>query len=605
VVLPITFRIIGAGVLALIFSTLLTYGIRVFLTRRNLVKTSSEDRWHKVPVPVFGGIAMYLAFTVTALLFAEWGRPLYVLLGLGTLMFITGLVDDIRRISPPTKLIAQIAIATLVVVAGYWMSFPLYNAVNMAIALFLIVALTNAFNLLDNMDGLSAGVALTVVGIRALFFLSDGDLQGLIIAVALMGAIAGFLIHNRHPAKIFMGDCGSLFLGFSISTFFIISSSVRQSALSQNLMWVLLLSIPLIDTFFVSITRKISGRKISQGGKDHLSHRLVKAGLSEPAAVALLCVLAAAIGLTVFYLHVTGRYAVTLFIAMGVSLFAVLLGRYLAKPVDGLGAAPGENTMMLVKYFHSFKYKRFFLQIVIDIFCIVAAYYMAYLLRFGHIFGSMQMHYMVFSGFVLAPSVLLFLGIMGVYRGTWRYINITDVVNIYAGIILGTILTISFLSFAFRFTSFSRGVIVINALLLMILLPATRASYKFFDDLIFRLRDPRTKKRVLIYGAGCSGEMLLRFLRDSSGKSEEFSVVGFIDDSPGTRLNSIMGVRILGTADDLPSILDKTEVDEILISTSLIPDEKIRRVAELCAAKKNIRLFRKEIVFAKKEIPLS
>ena len=215
-------------------------------------------------------------------------------------IFIVGLVDDVLSLKPATKLIAQIGLASALLVFGYRLNWLESMTLDLLLTLVWIVGMTNAFNLLDNMDGLCAGIAM-IVGAALMIDLLPGAAGTLMSSQArylaiLLGATGGFLVYNFHPASIFMGDSGSLLLGFSFAA--VTLSSGRQTpgrsdVLSIVAAPVLVLLIPIFDTTLVTLSRWFSGRRASQGGRDHSSHRLVAIGLSERRAVALLWMLAA------------------------------------------------------------------------------------------------------------------------------------------------------------------------------------------------------------------------------------------------------------------------------------------------------------------------
>lgn len=587
-------------VLTLTISTIATSFLIKYLLKRNLIKKATDDRWHKNPTPVFGGVAIFIAFLITSLLFLKIDKPVLILLLTSSLMFLTGFIDDLKQISPPVKLLAQITAACVVIASGFTMQLTGNIYLNMIISFFLIVCLTNSFNLLDNMDGLSAGVAIVILVARGLFFAFDSDWQGLMITVLLIGSIGGFLIFNYHPAKIFMGDCGSLFIGFSVSTLFVIAPGSTHAGFEKNILLLSLLAIPLFDTFFVSITRKMEGRKISQGGRDHLSHRLVKAGLSERMAVALLWIISGVIGFTSFYTYATHEYSIAGIICTVVILFSVLFGRYLAKREKGAGASVNQNALTIVKMFYQFKHKRSILQIIIDAVCIAVAYYTAYLLRFHNLVTSEQLNNFQFSVFLITPAILLFLSLSGAYKGVRKFVCISDIFPIYKGILLGTALTMLFLLSAFRFGTFSQAVLINNALILMVVLPATRASYRIFDELIYKLKDKHNANRILIYGAGDNCEHLIRLMKYQVNNT---AIVGLIDDDKELRSNSIMGTKVLGTVDDLDEIVNKLNVDELVISTNKICEQNMLKVLKTVSRTK-VKLYKGEKVLVKEEVPM-
>jgi len=216
------------------------------------------------------------------------------------LMFGTGFVDDVLTLKPSTKLIAQISLASVLLFFDYRLNWVQSTTIDLLLTLVWIVGLTNAFNLIDNMDGLCAGIAL-VAGTAPLIDLLPGatgtraffEVRYLAI---LLGATAGFLIYNLHPASIFMGDSGSLLLGFSFAAVTLSTGHQapgRSDVLSIVAAPVLVLLIPIFDTALVTVSRSLVGRRADQGGRDHSSHRLVAIGLSERRAVAFLWTLAA------------------------------------------------------------------------------------------------------------------------------------------------------------------------------------------------------------------------------------------------------------------------------------------------------------------------
>lgn len=577
---------------ALGLGTAFTYVLKILLPRLDILRKPTADRWHKKPIPIFGGIGMFAAFALVFAITGDWNsRAFWVLFGLGSFMFAVGLVDDIFRINPPTKLVLQIVAASALVISGYAIPFTGHKYADMLISLFLVLYLTNAFNLLDNMDGLSAGVAIIVLLARGLFFVSDGDWQGVAVCVALIGAIGGFLIFNFNPASIFMGDCGSLFIGFTISAMFVISSTNTPTHFSRNLLYLLLLSIPLLDTFFVAITRKASGRKMSQGGKDHLSHRLVKAGLSERKAVLILYGIAMFVGGASCYVYFTREFFIAGTVGSIFVLFAAIFARYLVRH-ENASESGKKQALNALKYYGSFKYKRHMLQIAIDIACVAVSYYISYLLRFKDLSAADQLQNFLFSLFVTVPSVLLFLMIFGVYRGTWKYIGLPDALSISKGVVLGSMSSIFLLAFTFRFMHFSRGVFLVSMLIMILFLVATRSSYRLFDSLVYGLRSNETMKKIIIYGAGDNGESLLRLIRKSRLGEGHRRVIGFIDDDAGHQMNSIYGVPVLGTLDSMEKILQRHAVEEIFVSSTKIPPEKIERLKNIVGP---IPIFRHEI----------
>lgn len=249
------------------------------------------DRWSNRAVAQFGGASILLAWTGSTLCFAPKNSLVKTMLLLALATGAVGLVDDIWGLLPRKKFAAQCAIACAAVIGGVVYPLGPFPAINVVFTIFWIVGLTNAFNLLDNMDGLSGGVA--VISLASIVLLMRGDAVIVSLAVTLIGALLGFLVFNVSPAKIFMGDTGSLAIGFLLACLSATGAHRLHTGASMLAVPVLLLFLPIFDTLLVSFTRVRNGRAISAGARDHSSHRLVQLGLSERQAVFTLYAVAA------------------------------------------------------------------------------------------------------------------------------------------------------------------------------------------------------------------------------------------------------------------------------------------------------------------------
>ena len=266
----------------------LTPMIRALAARYGYVVPPKEDRWHQVPTARLGGVGIFLAYVLPLSFFLREHPALPVLVAGAGLAFLLGLLDDVVHLQPYSKLVGQIIAACVVIAGGVIIGPSSVPILSVFLTLFWIVAITNAFNLLDNMDGLAAGTG----SIAAFFLLLAGVMSGnpvmTLAAAGLCGATLGFLCFNFPPAKIFMGDSGSLFLGFSLASLAITGTWEHATNLFlAMLIPVLVLAVPIFDTTFVALLRYVNGRAISQGGRDHTSHRLVAFGLSERTTVLL------------------------------------------------------------------------------------------------------------------------------------------------------------------------------------------------------------------------------------------------------------------------------------------------------------------------------
>jgi UDP-GlcNAc:undecaprenyl-phosphate GlcNAc-1-phosphate transferase len=285
--------IVFSGVLAFLLSAGL---IRIALTspriRDRAVADPVADRWHTAPTPSFGGVPMFIAFAAAALILGGLENPLpRAILAGATVVFVVGFLDDLKTVSPAAKLTGQIAGALAVIFTA---SGEFDTLIGAAAVVLWIVLMSNSVNLLDNMDGL-AGSTTTASIIVILPLMISADQDGLALtAGAALGAVMGFLLFNWSPARVFMGDAGSLWLGLVVAS--IVALTDYGERRFAPLIAVTILAVPLLDTATVVISRLRNGFSIMRGGSDHLSHRLVRQGLSDRLAVIVLTAVAAVSG---------------------------------------------------------------------------------------------------------------------------------------------------------------------------------------------------------------------------------------------------------------------------------------------------------------------
>ena len=268
----------------------LTPAVRALARRIGMVARPKADRWHTRPTALLGGLAIFAAVALAALLFVPKTPQVVAVLVASGFMFALGLVDDLLNLKPYQKLIGQIVCAAGVVACRLVLPWTGLLPVDMAITMVWLVGITNAVNLLDNMDGLAAGIAAIASAFLALNFLGNGQADEAMLLGIFGAALVGFLVYNSNPASIFMGDCGSLFIGFFLASAALISPTGgrTRSFLPVLAVPVLCLFVPIFDTMLVMVLRKLAGRAVSRGGRDHTSHRLVTLGLSERRAVFML-----------------------------------------------------------------------------------------------------------------------------------------------------------------------------------------------------------------------------------------------------------------------------------------------------------------------------
>ena len=301
--------------LALVTSAMLTPVVRGAALRWTRLSAASPERWHRRPTPSFGGIAIFVGFGVALvaemllsagdLSIREVSARAVVplthrdgLLAAAVMIFGLGLVDDLVQLRPSTKLVGQLAAASVLLMSGIGVWLTGSYLVDVTVSLFWFIGITNALNLLDNMDGLAGGVGAIAASFMGIDFLLVGDVALAGVAFAFAGARVGFLVHNYPPARIFMGDSGSLFIGLVLAGLALSPApGLSRSLFAVVVVPAIVLAVPILDTTFVTVTRLLEGRPISKGGRDHTSHGLVALGISEKRVVWLVWGLAAGGGM--------------------------------------------------------------------------------------------------------------------------------------------------------------------------------------------------------------------------------------------------------------------------------------------------------------------
>jgi UDP-GlcNAc:undecaprenyl-phosphate GlcNAc-1-phosphate transferase len=573
-----------AGI-AFAVSTVLVLLCRTFARRYGFVAAPRADRWHGRPTALLGGVG--IATTVLGLHLIVIGvSTIPVLLVGAAAMFAIGLIDDVVSLKPATKLVFEIAVASFLVFFNYRLGWVSSLTLDTLLTVVWIVGLTNAFNLLDNMDGLCAGLSI-VAGAGVLAAMQLNGLHGAetIHLALLLGAAAGFLIYNFHPASIFMGDSGSLFLGLNLSLLTLSSPTQTHaptSVLSIVAAPALILMVPILDTTLVTVSRILSGRSAAQGGRDHSSHRLVAIGLSERAAVLVLWALAALGGLLgVALKHYNNDVpgVVTAIFVLAMIIFAVYLAH--VRVYDEAEIAAQRQRGGITPLVVDFVYRRRIAEVLLDLGLVAIAYYSAYRLRFGGPqFGLYFPQFLQSLPLVLGVQ-LVSLFVVGGYRGVWQYFGLMDGVTFAKGVALGTLVNVGLLVYAYRFQSYSRGVFVIYAALLMLMLAGSRASFRLISE--FAQRRNQRGLRVVIYGAGDIAASAVRdiLVRRHGG----YRLLGFIVEDPTLERAQMQGYPVLGSYQALRTLIDEGTVDLVVI-TQLIDVERLDELRELCAERR-------------------
>ena len=545
-------------------SIILTPIVRKIAILKGYIAEPREDRWNKNPTALFGGIAIFLSFIIPYAIFVKFDIQALGIILAGCLIFGVGIFDDIFHIKPYTKLLSQIIVAALLVNFGIKINIIPYPLISIPLTILWIVAIVNAFNLLDNMDGLSGGIGAIVGVVLFIFSILNGNITVGLPALILAGSLLGFLRYNFNPAQIFMGDSGSMFIGFMLGAITLQGTWKESTHLVMVLLMpLLILAVPIFDTMFVTLMRSVNSRKVFQGGKDHISHRMVVLGLSEKKTVISLYFIGIAFGaISILSMFVSPAVTVILILLAVIILvyFAVFLGKVKVYGQEEIIHIKKKNGSVVLNSI--LLHKRRILEVGGDFILICLAYVSANLLRYEGILTIDSQDIIVKSlPIILIVKYLVFFK-FGLYRGMWRYVSVLDLVNIFKAVSFASIASAILVLFIWRFQGFSRTVFIIDWLMLFLFISGSRVLERVYKEIFDQAS--LNGKKVIIYGAGDAGEFALREIKNN--KLLHYEPVGFLDDDEEKTGHRIHGVPVLGARKDMERIIRTKEIDEVIIA---------------------------------------
>jgi UDP-GlcNAc:undecaprenyl-phosphate/decaprenyl-phosphate GlcNAc-1-phosphate transferase len=592
-----------------VLSVIGTRSMRYIARRAGLMASPRKDRWHKKPVALHGGVGFFPAFYLGAIfiiirrcsidnitwidlrLLPQDAVLAVALLGGSLFMFFIGLIDDFKNMSPTTKLLGQLIAASYFILAGGVFSLTGISLIDFPLTYLWFVGITNAVNMLDNMDGLSSGV--TIVSTFTLILLmininsgfDNSRVLAIPLAVVFAGALCGFWIYNRPPASIFMGDSGSLFMGYVLAgltmpsllnkSFNYVQGDVFLGSLFAFAIPVTVLSVPIFDTTLVTVSRLWKGQSPAQGGRDHSSHRLVYLGLSEKRAVWIFYCIAAMGGLVAILLCKAPSQSMPIFAVF--CLFLVLAGIYLARiklrSLSELQTKP--NWTLLIDII---THKQQAATIILDMIIVVICYYTAYLLRFEGNLSSDSQNAIFKSIPIVVSSTLIFNYLSGIYKKRWHLFSIADMPNYLLSASGATLISLALVTIITRFGSgYSRSVYIIYGFLLLISEVGSRLSFRLFDVVLLRSgrsHNFANRRPILIYGAGKAGKLLFEEILDNS-VMRDFHVAGFVDDDLNLANKNLCGTKIFPPSQWVSKSWQRPP--EIWVSSESIPMARIKK----------------------------
>jgi UDP-GlcNAc:undecaprenyl-phosphate/decaprenyl-phosphate GlcNAc-1-phosphate transferase len=585
-----------AALAALPASALTIWALLRSPAARHVVAAPRADRWHTKSTPLLGGSGFLAGLLLAAGISLAAGlipasRELGGILAGCALLYLAGLLDDVFSLSPIAKIAAQLAAAALVLLSGVRVEIVSNGILATALGAFWIVGMTNAFNLLDNMDGLAATLAAIACGFFAIdaFTVHPSALVAT-LSLGIFFACCGFLPYNlrlNRPAAAFMGDSGSQLLGFAVAALGLASSwTVAGSTVATLLLPLIVLAVPILDTTLVTVVRLIEGRPLTQGGRDHTSHRLVYQGLSDKRAVVLLCGVSAALGLTSLAYKVLDDTLVTL--AGVLVTFAVLVqfGSYLAEANHGNETDARSFVRSLLVH------RRRLVEVLVDFALISASLVVAYAIRIqgqGTVWDRHMLHLAL--PVLLVARYIAFI-LFRLYRGVWRYAGARDAASVFAAVLVSEAAAFLFMWATVPWDGFPRGIFLIDLLLCTALIGAARFSERAVARGIGSFVGRRNQSRVVIIGAGRSGRSLLRELRETPGER----VVAFVDDDPTLRGRRIQGVPVVSGLDEIGWTLGRLQPNAVLVTIPDAPRERLDGVIAACSrAETACRFVRRQI----------
>jgi UDP-GlcNAc:undecaprenyl-phosphate GlcNAc-1-phosphate transferase len=546
---------------------------------------------HGKPMPRLGGVAVLGAMAIVAAL-AEagllglamvppWALRRGLLIGIVPVVVISFL-DDLRGVRARWKALAHLAGAALAVQAGvvlnpeiHFLGQPLQvGAWAIPISILWIVGVTNAFNLVDGLDGLSAGLALiSAISLSAVLLIA-GERASATAVLVLAGALLGFLPYNMYPAKIFLGDTGAASIGFILGCFALKGGSTMSAGFA-TILPILVLGLPVAETT-ISFARRLIRRIEGSGGgvfdadRDHIHHRLLRLGMDHRRAVLLLYGVGLVAALAGFVsLLLTSRQA-------GLLLGALLLAAFIGVKRLGYDEFAFLRRGLVLRVYDAPVVRTGLFAVFFDLGLVALSYYLARGLK-RDLWALHMPNLGTFTlvGLLALVSVGAFWA-FGLYRGTWRLASLDDVVRGGAAVVVSTVLVWG-VAPRFMEERASASQFAVYALVAAALICGSRVSYRLFQDQVWRGASAGVP--VLLYGAGQGGVAARRELQRNSDWG--MRPVGFIDDNKDLRGKTVGGLPVLGGVESLEAALEATKAQAVAITTRKVPEERVARIRDV------------------------
>ena len=586
-------------IISILVGLLATYGTRSFAIKNNIGTVPNKRKIHLGFVPHMGGMGIYLGglFGLLVALFWKeyyWHMFTFKYAGIltgATVMLITGIVDDTRGLQASQKFLLQLIATTIVIYSGCKIDTiinpfgdPLELGIfSIPVTYLWMIGVTNAMNLLDGLDGLASGVSLLALATFAILSYQQQDWMTFGICLAFVGGILGFLYFNYHPASIFMGDTGSLFLGFLIAALAVKGLQKSEGNIAL-LVPIITLAVPIGDTALAFFRRLNRGHHPFSPDRDHLHHRLLFLGLSHRQAVHIVYLFSFLFGVAAILMATeTGIYGAL--VVLIIFLIAVLsLNRLGYLEAEKIKTYIGEQSVIEVKKeMAPLSMRRFwhkFLMIVSDVITLNLALLGTYLIRFhSGLFDNitnLTLNFYFTSGIwlLLTSFFILLFALNGLYSMPWDISRFDKVVRISRVILFGTIVLFLVTLDPEKILSASRINLVLYAGIIIILVNIGRLSIIYIEKKLAVLE--YGPHHTLLIGSGVKAHQILDEINQNPHLL--YHVIGFVAKTKPK--SSVDNLKYLGNYEQISDIIKEKGVEEVIIALDEhYPDEVLNIVA--------------------------
>ena len=589
-----------AGSGFLVTSSLVPLVLMLTIKLKMIDRPGSRHR-HTMPTPRGGGVAVVLGFyaACAAAFFLPWGeiagtlttKWMYSFLIGSFILLLVGIIDDIRGVKPLLKLGGQVLASLIMIASGFRLGsilmFDLPIWIDYALTLIWFIAIINAFNLIDGLDGLATGLTLIAATGLAFSFILRRMPNDALILMGLIGACLAFLRYNYHPATIFLGDSGSMFLGFTLASISLTTGG-KSTLLASIGIPLLAVGVPVFDTMLAIWRRSIRmlfaknfpGTKKPEGIMDadaeHLHHRFMEYGMKQHQVAIILYVVNALLVLVGILSLIFKAQSIGIFLIAFVAGVYVVV-RHLAHVelwdtgwaiMNGLRRPPGKVTASL-------------LYPVWDLSCLAISLYVSVRLAcsysIDHSFTDQWLHQIPFW---ISP-IFVCLCFAHTYKRVWSRARFGDYLSLSSGLTAGILISLGITVLITR--SFTRNMAAQTIIYIAFshsLILGSRFFLSGLQDILSlsahheRFHRHRDVKRILLYGAGVR---CLLYLREQANLKDlnlaiQNVIIGIIDDEPNLRLRRVYGYDVLGNTFDIPNLVSKHRIDKIIVTARLSSD---------------------------------